>query len=46
MTSSLVPVSKSRRSRVWGALTGLDKRSLAGMFGFIVLLHVIGSEYC
>src|SRR3954467_11353248 len=41
MTSSTVPAS-SRWSRMWGALTGPDKRSLAGMFGFIVLLHVAG----
>jgi high-affinity nickel-transport protein len=27
---------------MWGALNGQDKRSLAGMFGFIALLHVIG----
>ena len=42
MTNSPAPAS-SRSSRMWGALTGPDKRSLAGMFGFIVLLHVIGS---
>src|SRR4249919_3860723 len=42
MTSSLAPASSSRWSRMLGALTGPDKRSLAGMFGFIVLLHVIG----
>ena len=42
MTSSLAPAWSSRWSHMWGALTGPDKRSLAGMFGFIVLLHVIG----
>jgi len=42
MTSSLAPASSSRWSRMWGALNGQDKRSLAGMFGFIALLHVIG----
>src|SRR3954471_21061774 len=41
MTSSTAPAS-SRWSRMWGALTGPDKRSLGGMFGFIVLLHVVG----
>lgn len=39
MTSS---VSASRWSRMWGALTADDKRSLAGMAGFILLLHVVG----
>ena len=42
MTSSLAPASSSRWSRMRGALTRQDKRSLAGMFAFIVLLHVIG----
>jgi nickel/cobalt transporter (NiCoT) family protein len=32
----------SRWSRMWAALTRDDKRSLAGMAGFIVLLHVVG----
>jgi high-affinity nickel-transport protein len=41
MTSSTAPAS-SRWSRMWGALSGPDKRSLGGMFGFIVLLHVVG----
>jgi nickel/cobalt transporter (NiCoT) family protein len=41
MTSSLAPAS-SRWSRMWGSLNNQDKRSLAGMFGFIVLLHVAG----
>jgi len=41
MTSSVVPAS-SRWSRTWGALTSDDRRSLAGMAGFIVLLHVVG----
>jgi high-affinity nickel-transport protein len=41
MTSSTAPAS-SRWSRMWGVLTGPDKRSLGGMFGFIVLLHVVG----
>ncbi|WP_243727503.1 HoxN/HupN/NixA family nickel/cobalt transporter [Actinocrispum wychmicini] len=27
---------------MWGSLSGQDRRSLAGMFGFIVLLHVVG----
>jgi high-affinity nickel-transport protein len=27
---------------MWGALTREDRRSLAGMLGFIVLLHVVG----
>jgi high-affinity nickel-transport protein len=27
---------------MWGALTRQDRRSLAGMLGFIVLLHVVG----
>jgi len=41
--SSVAPVAPtSRWSRVWGALTRQDKRSLAGMVGFIVLLHVVG----
>ena len=42
MTSSVTPASSSRWSRMWGALTGEDKRSLAGMGAFILLLHVIG----
>ena len=41
--TSLAPVATtSRWSRMWGALNRQDKRSLAGMFGFIVLLHVVG----
>ena len=40
MTSSVT--STSRWSRMWGSLTGEDKRSLAGMAGFILLLHVVG----
>src|SRR5690242_12666779 len=42
MTNSTTPVSSSRWSHMWGALTGQDRRSLAGMFGLIVLLHVVG----
>ena len=42
MTSPVTPASSSRWSQVWGALSGEDKRSLAGMAGFILLLHVIG----
>jgi high-affinity nickel-transport protein len=32
----------SRWSRMWGSLAAEDRRSLAGMFGFILLLHVVG----
>ena len=42
MTSNVVSASPSRWSRMWGALTREDKRSLAGMAGFILLLHVVG----
>jgi high-affinity nickel-transport protein len=42
MTSNALSASSSRWSRMWGALTGEDKRSLAGMAGFILLLHVVG----
>jgi nickel/cobalt transporter (NiCoT) family protein len=41
MASSVTSAS-SRWSRMWGALTVPDKRSLAGMAGFIALLHIIG----
>jgi nickel/cobalt transporter (NiCoT) family protein len=41
MTRSVTPAS-SRWSRLWGALTSEDKRALAGMAGFIVLLHAVG----
>ena len=42
MTSNALSASSSRWSRMWGALTGEDKRSLAGVAGFILLLHVVG----
>ena len=42
MTSSPTRTDAGRWSRMWGALNGEDKRSLAGMAGFIVLLHVVG----
>ncbi len=46
MTSTTVPAASSDRGgRIRGFLAGLDardKRSLAGMYGFIVALHLIG----
>jgi nickel/cobalt transporter (NiCoT) family protein len=42
IASNARSASSSRWSRMWGALTGEDKRSLAGMAGFILLLHVVG----
>src|SRR3954451_15695507 len=42
MTGFAPPVPSSRWSRMWSALSADDKRSLAGMAGFIVLLHVVG----
>jgi high-affinity nickel-transport protein len=42
IASSARSASSSRWSRMGGALTGEDKRSLAGMAGFILLLHVVG----
>jgi high-affinity nickel-transport protein len=42
MTESLALPTGSRWSRMWGALNRQDRRSLAGMPGFIVLLHVLG----
>jgi high-affinity nickel-transport protein len=32
----------SRWTRMWGSLDRHDRRSLTGMFGFILLLHVVG----
>src|SRR2546422_11698078 len=34
--------SVSRWSRMWGSMDRRDRRSLAGMAGFIVLLHLVG----
>ena len=42
MTSPVASMSSSRWSRMWDALAREDKRSLAGMAGFIVVLHVVG----
>ena len=42
VTASATTNHPSRWSRMRGSLTAQDKRSLAGMFGFILLLHVIG----
>jgi high-affinity nickel-transport protein len=42
MTGFAPTVPSSRWSRMWSVLTVDDKRSLAGMSGFIVLLHVVG----
>ena len=42
MTASATTNHPSRWSRMRGSLTAQDKRSLAGMSGFILLLHVIG----
>ncbi|MGI8868394.1 MAG: HoxN/HupN/NixA family nickel/cobalt transporter [Mycobacteriales bacterium] len=42
MSASTQDRSESRLARFRGTLTRQDRRSLAGMLGFIVLLHVIG----
>jgi high-affinity nickel-transport protein len=42
MTSTEIAVDISRFSRFRQSLTQRDRRSLAGMAGFIVLLHLIG----
>jgi high-affinity nickel-transport protein len=42
MTNTEMAVDVSRFSRFRDSLTGRDRRSLAGMTGFIVLLHVVG----
>jgi len=41
-TSIHPPPSTSRWSRMAAALNRQDRRSLAGMFGFILLLHMLG----
>src|SRR5689334_18037094 len=42
MVVSPMSVTDSRWSRSWRTLSRSDRRSLAGMFGFILLLHLIG----
>src|SRR3954452_25211217 len=42
MTNAVTTVEASRFSRFRQSLTRQDRRSLLGMTGFIVLLHVVG----